>query len=498
MNTGRNGYLGAIRNSVIALCLVIVTGIVGCVSDPLGGTHLNLMSRDQEIQLGQQGYAQVLAQYGEYTENPALSAHVDSIGQAIARISDDPGFTYKYTILDATEVNAFALPGGPVFITRGLLAYIQNDAQLAMILGHETGHIVEHHSARQYTQSQLTGLAIGIGSILVPQVRPYLGAAQVGLQLLFLKYSRDDESQADELGVKYATKLGYDARDASRFFESLDRMSKLQGTTIPEWQSTHPNPPDREAAVITLAAKYRAQFGTGEQGLKGLDSSSYLPLVRNIVFGEDPRHGFVSSGVYYNPALAFSMPVPSGWAVGNYASAVQMVPNTQNPDAAIELSVAGTGTPADAANQFVTQNNVSVIQSGAVTVNGFQAYRLVSTINVDDGNGGTAVLEALSYFIGKGGTVYAIHGYTNQATFSSYQSTFESVAQGFAAVTDPTILNVQPSRLQVFQASRSDILKNLIQTKESVGLGSLEDVAILNQKLLSDQIAAGTWLKQVP
>src|SRR5436305_15073290 len=107
-----------------------------------------------------------------------------------------------------------------------------------------------------------------------------------------------------------------------------------------------------------------------------------------------------------------------------------MVPNTQNPDAAIELSAVGTGTPVDAANQFVSQNNVSVVQNGAVTVNGFQAYRLVSTINVDDGNGGTAVLEALSYFISKGGTVYAIHGYTNQATFGSYQSIFESVAQG--------------------------------------------------------------------
>jgi predicted Zn-dependent protease len=495
MNAGIKRAMAATSCCAVAVALGI---FAGCTSDPLGGSHLNFMSRDQEIQLGQQGYQEVLAQYGEYTDNPALTAHVDSIGQAIAKISDDPSFPYKYTILDATEVNAFALPGGPVFITRGLLAYIQNDAQLAMILGHETGHIVEHHTARMYTSAQLTNLAVGIGSILVPQVRPYLGAVQVGLQLLFLKYSRGDEEQADELGVKYATKLGYDASNSSRFFETLELMQQQAGISLPEWQSTHPDPGNRKVTVVSLAAKYRQQFGTSQEQLKGLDSSYYLPMVNNIVFGENPRHGFVSGSTYYNPDLRFQMPVPSGWAVANFATQVQMAPNTESPNAGIVLALGGSGvTPVNAANQFVSQNNASVVENGATTVNGYQAYRLVSTINVDDGNGGTAVLEALSYFISKDGQLYVIHGYTTQGNFSSYRNTFESVAQGFMNVTNSEVLNVQPFRLQVFQAPRTDQLQNLVQLNANAGIKTTTDAALLNEKNPTDQIPAGGYLKQV-
>lgn len=472
--------------------LLAAACLAGCVTDPVTGQKkLSLLSREQEIQLGQQGDAQIVAQYGVYND-PALAAHVSAIGQAVAAQSDDPNYPYTFRVLNTPVVNAFALPGGYIYVTRGLLSYLDNDAQLAMVLGHEVGHVTAHHSARQITNQQLAGLAVGIGGAIFTDIRPFLGAVETGLQLLFLKFSRDDERSADELGVRYATRAGYEASEGADFFVTLSRITdQQQGGSLPTWESTHPGSAERAQTVLERAAYWKTQLGTQ---LGGLNPETYLPRLHNIIFGDNPREGFVQGGVFYLPDLAVQFPVPSGWQVGNFATQVQMAP--QNGQAAILMTAVGATDPRTAAQQFVTESEAQVVSSGAVTVNGLSAYRVQSNITVDDGQGGAAVISALSYFIAKGNNLFVFHGYTTQSAYGSYGNLFESVFGNFSTLTNSSILNVQPHRLEVFQAPRTDQFQSLVQANSEAKV-SISDLAILNQVQPGDQIPAGKYLKRV-
>lgn len=485
-----------IRGAIAATLLFGFIGwAAGCVTNPATGENeFSLLSREQEVELGRQGDAEIVAQFGVY-DDAAVSRYVDSLGQAIAARSDDPSMVWTFRVLDSPVINAFALPGGFVYVTRGLLAHSQTEAQLAVVLGHEIGHVTARHTARRYTSSQLASIGVGLGAILLEDVRPFLGEIEVGLQLLFLKFSRDDERQADELGVKYAAKLGYKTEDGAKFFETLKRIQDQQeGGSLPDWASTHPDPVEREQTVLRLAEQYRAQFPTDQP--KGGDPEAFVPRFDEIVFGENPRHGFVSGNTFHHPDLRFQFTVPSGWAVGNFPSQVQMTPNVQQPQAAMVMSANAGTDPQAAANAFVQQSSAQVAESRQTTVNGLTAYRLISLVRTEDGTN----LTALSYFIRKsvpGGTmIFTFHGYTEQSRFESYRNAFESVPTSFRELTDANILAVVPFRLDVFRAPRTDAFSALVAANSAAGVTTL-DLAIMNQRQPADQVAQGTSLKQV-
>lgn len=478
---------------LLPVLVIIVGAMSGCVTNPATGeSEFSLLSREDEIALGREGDAQIVAEFGIY-EDAAVAAYVDSLGQALARSSDDPNLVWTFRLLDSPVINAFALPGGYIYVTRGLLAHLQNEAQLAVILGHEIGHVTARHTARQYTNAQLAGLGVGLGSIVFEDVRPFVGAIETGLQLLFLKYGRDAERQADELGVKYATKVGYKASEGSRFFTTLKRIrDQQQGGSLPSWADTHPDPAEREQTIINLAAQYAAQFQGDEN--RGADSAQYLPRIDNVVFGQNPRHGLVQGGVFYHPDLRFQFNVPSGWAVGNFASQVQLAPATSQPNAAVILTTQPDANPQTAAQQFASANSATVVESGATTVNGLTAYRMRTNITLEDGS----TLSALSYFIRKntpqGTLLFVFHGYSGQAQFGGYASTFESVFTSFNEVTNSAVLNVSPFRLDVFNASRTDQFSSLVQAGGGL---TVDDLVIMNQRSSNNQVQAGTILKQV-
>jgi predicted Zn-dependent protease len=480
-------------STALFLLTALMMTISGCVTNPVtGNKEFSLLTPAQEKELGAQGDQEIVATYGVY-DDAALADYVNQMGQKVAANSDAPDYGYTFRVLDSPIINAFALPGGYVYVTRGLLAYLEDDAQLAMVLGHEIGHVTARHAAKQYTNSQLANLGVGLGAVLFEDVRPFLGAIQTGLQLLFLKYSRDDERQADELGVEYATRSGYQASEGAKFFETLNRMQGQQeGGALPTWQSTHPDPAEREQTILTRAEYWHEQLPSVALG--GVDPESYIPRLENIVFGTDPRQGFVQSGIFYHPTLRFQFPVPQGWDIANFSAQVQMASSAG--DAVIVMTTATGTDPATAATQFVNDAGAQVIESGARTVNGFNAYRVKSNVQVDDGQGGTATLTVLSYFISKDGRLYVFHGYTEQSQFGSYANTIESVFTNFREVTNSAVLNVQPFRVDAFKAPRTDQFSALVQTNSEAGLG-VEDLAIMNQVQSSDQIQSGTDLKQV-
>src|SRR5580765_7861656 len=192
---------------------VLAWAAAGCAINPATGKkEFTLVTPAQEAALGREGYTAAIAEYGQY-DDAAVSAYVDSVGRRVAAASEEPALPWRFTVLDDPVVNAFAMPGGYIYVTRGLLAHMQSEAQLAGVLGHEIGHVTARHSAKQITQQELAGVGLGLVSAVSPTFRRYSSTAEQALGLLMLKYSRDDETQADELGVRYASLSGYDPRD---------------------------------------------------------------------------------------------------------------------------------------------------------------------------------------------------------------------------------------------------------------------------------------------
>jgi predicted Zn-dependent protease len=188
-------------NLLIVLTAILV--VISCAVNPVTGkTQLMLMSEDQEIQMGASYDPQVIATFGEYN-NAALTAYVQAQGTQMGKISHRPNLIYHVKVLDSPVINAFAVPGGYIYLTRGILAQLNSEAELAGVIGHEMGHIAARHTASQQTKQTLGQLVIVGGMIASEKLAKYADYAMKGMQLLFLKFSRDDERQADRLGVEY-------------------------------------------------------------------------------------------------------------------------------------------------------------------------------------------------------------------------------------------------------------------------------------------------------
>jgi predicted Zn-dependent protease len=445
-----------------------------------------LVSETDEAQIGRKTDAGVVKEYGIY-DDPQFTAYLNGFCQEIARVSHRPTLPYQLKIVDSPVVNAFAVPGGYIYFTRGILAYLNNEAELVGVMGHELGHVAARHSAEQISRAQFASVGLGLGMILVPELRYVSDLAQFGVGLLFLKFSRDDERQADDLGVEYASKLGYDATQMADFFDSLARMEPGSSRSgLPEWFSTHPNPVDREKAVDRKAEEWREDLGLRNPKV---NRDSYVRRIDGLVFGDDPRGGYEEGGVFYHPTLRFQFPVPSGWKLNNTHTQVQMVSAAK--DAAIMFTIAASGSPAEAARAFVQQNRASVVEQGSTRVNGRPAFRMLCQVKSQQG-----VLGILSYFIDKDGKVYVLHGFTPANRYRTYASTFSATMEGFGEIRDAAKLRVEPKRIRIKTVSVTGTAR---QTLRDFGVKeeNLEKLAILNGLRLDDRIQAGSLIKVV-
>ena len=461
--------------------------VAACAVNPVTGSpELMLLSDQDEARLGQQTDVQIVRQYGLY-EDPELNVYVNDIFQRLVQVSHRANLTYTSKVMDDPVVNAFAVPGGYVYLTRGILAYLNNEAEMACILGHELGHITARHSAAQYSRAQLASVGLGLGMILVPELRYFSDLAQFGVGMLFLKFSRDNERQADDLGVEYASKVGYDAAQMADFFETLERMHPAADRSgLPEWFSTHPSPVDRNQTVRTRAAEWRQDLGLRNPKV---NRDGFLRKIDGIVFGEDPRQGYEENGVFYHPGLRFQFPVPSGWKLNNTHTQVQIVSAAK--DGAIMFTAAAKSSPDEAARAFVQQNKASVVEQGSTRINGLPAFRLLSQVRSQQG-----VLAILSYFIQKDAAVYVFHGFTPANRYRTYASTFSATMEGFSEIRDAAKLRVEPKRIRVKTVSAAGTVR---QTLRDFGVKeeSLEKLAILNGVRLDDRIQAGFLIKVV-
>src|SRR5688572_22315217 len=250
--------------SIRIFSLIFVFFVAACAVNPVSGKkQISFMSEAQEIQLGAESDPQIVAQFGAY-EDPELQAFINSKGQQMADISHRPNLKWTFRIVDSPVVNAFALPGGYVYFTRGIMAHFNNEAEFAGVLGHEIGHVTARHSVIQQRNAMLGQIGLIAGVILVPELADFAEPLSQGLQLALMSFGRDAERQSDKLGVEYSSRIGYDAAEMAGFFKTLERQSALSGAPeVPEFMSTHPSPAERNETVAKLAAEQKRKSKTG-------------------------------------------------------------------------------------------------------------------------------------------------------------------------------------------------------------------------------------------
>ena len=463
------------RRTVLALPALLLAGgllagpVASCARNPVTGKNeISLVSESQEIQMGQQA-AQEVAQTIGFVDDPELQKYISDIGMKMAKQSERPDLPWEFHVVNDAAVNAFAIPGGFIYVTRGLLGHMNSEAELASVLGHEVGHVTARHSVQQISKAQLATLGLGLGSILSSDVAQFAGIASQGLQVLFLKYGRDAENQADQLGFRYALNLNYDVREMANVFETLNRASQLGGGgggRLPEWLSTHPNPENR-------VTRTQERLDTLSRPLANtiVDRDEFLQQIAGMTFGEDPRQGFFEGTTFYHPDMRFQLEFPQGWQTQNTPSAVVALSPKQ--DAIIQLSLAGNVSPREAATQFLGQEGVQAGNASTSSINGNQAATSYFQAQTQQG-----VVDGIVSFIAYGGRTFGLMGYTPQGGLQNYDDELRDAINSFDQLRNQAALSVRPHKIELVRAPKQMTLAEFNQAYPSGT--SIEELAVIN------------------
>jgi predicted Zn-dependent protease len=322
---------------VLAVGLLVAL-LHGCAVNPVTGKQdFVLMSEQEEIALGRKFSTEVLKQYRAY-DNPALQSYVQSIGERLGANSHRSDLIYRFTVLDSDEVNAFAVPGGYIYITRGLMAYLNSEAELAAVLGHEIGHVTARHSVRQQSAATATGvlgavLAAGVGIQGVDQVFGALGQAMVS------GYGRDHELESDRLGAEYLARSGYPPQ------AMIDVVGVLKNQEMFEVQqareegrnprvyhgvfASHPSNDQRLQEVVHAANRIGTNGGR-------VNRDDYLQRIDGLVYGDSEEDGIRRGNRFYHAGMNFALTFPVGWKVEN--SPEKLIAYPPDKSAVLQLS----------------------------------------------------------------------------------------------------------------------------------------------------------------
>ena len=498
------------------LAFALAASIAGCATNPVTGKReLSFLSEAQEISMGRELDAQVRQEMGLYQDDD-LQRYVQEIGLGLAKRSQRPHLPWSFAVLDSPAVNAFALPGGYIYITRGILPYLDNEAQLVGVLGHEIGHVTARHSAQQYTRSMGASLGVLVGSIFVPQVRPFTDFAQGGIGVLFLKFGRDDELQADALGAEYAASGGWDPAHVPQFLTTLARIAETTDRNgVPNWLSTHPQPENRAEHAAEIVKKVR----TTQPGAGGwtVDRDGYLRRIDGIVFGDNPEDGIVRGNLFLHPPLRFALAFPEGWEITNSdeqvvaqepGNKVFIVMRTIEPRPGRTLeqaahehmresgykAVDGVMTRIDAMEALVGTYQGNASGLGPVTARGAHII-MPSTTRLGSGPP-TQPGPGPSSRRGPGGTTFFIGGIAAPEVYPRVSADFDKTIQSFRQMSRDEADAVTPNLIDLYTAREGDTWQSIAQ-RAGGGLVSALTLAIMNDHAIDDQPQAGERLKIV-
>lgn len=481
--------------------LVILLFTSSCVvqeSAISGSKRAYAYSWDQEVQIGQEVDQEIVAQYGLYSDD-ALDTYFNAMSTEILQNShmrgEDTDERFKNTefifrILDSPVVNAFALPGGYVYVTRGLMAHMNNEAQIAVVIGHEIGHVAARHASQRGLQQMIGQVAVIGGAILGQELLGLPGETILNLsgqaaQLLFLKHSRDHERESDQLGVEYAAKTGFAAAEGAEFFTSLRRMSEQSGQSLPNLLSTHPDPGEREEEIPRMAEDWREK-GYDQQVY---NDEKYMNMIDGLIYGENPRNGFAEGGVYYHPDFEFLMSIPSEWHMINQPTQVIMVSSAEDAVIIMRLDQESS-TARESVENFLSENEITTSDQGSANNAGnFPAYQ--ANFEIAEGENELGVnLYALEY----NNQIFRFINYTDVSQFEKYSTDFSGTTNSFNRLRDSRILNIQPVTLSVVKTDRRAEFQDLLPSTLPMSI-TAEELAIMNQVYLDEIIEVGTLIK---
>lgn len=483
-------WLQARRNTTVVALLVLALSASGCSTNPATGKRqIAMVSEEQEIAMGREADQQVVQQLGLYQDQD-VQAYVNRLGKQLAADSERPNLPWTFRVVDDPVVNAFALPGGFIYVTRGLMTHLTSEAELVSVLGHEIGHVTGRHSVEQMSKAQLAQIGLIAGMVLKPELAQQFGdLAQTGLGLLFLKYGRDDETEADSLGLRYLVRENYNPNEMPQVFETLRRVSESESQgkagRVPSWLSTHPTEQNRIKAISSQIAQLNQDFSNAKVGRE-----PYLRQLDDMTFGQNPREGYFLGNRFIQPELGFEIRFPEGWRTSNQKDAVGAM--SQNQDAVVVVTLAQQQSPEAAAQAFFNQQGVV---AGQALQGGSSNLPAVSRVfGVQRGQSGD--LQGVATFVeDRGGRVYQILGYTLADRWRNYSNSLAGSIGTFSRVTDRRLLDVTPKKVEVVSLPSAMTLEEFARRYPSTV--DVRTLAIINQADTNTRFPSGTVLKRI-
>ncbi len=469
-----------------------LTLLGGCATNPVTGEReLSLMSEAQEIQLGQEMDAQVRREMGLY-DDAALQRYVQDIGLRLARASERPNLPWHFAVVDEPAVNAFALPGGYIYLTRGILPFLDDEAQLAGVLGHEIGHVTARHAAQQYTKATTAGIGVTLLSIFVPEARPFQNITETALGVLFLKHGRDDELQADRLGVQYSAKTGWNPAGVVGMLTTLARLDEASGSRrgVPNWLSTHPAPADR-VQKVQAAIQQAAVTPVGTAG-RAADRADFLDRIDGIVFGDSPSEGVVRGNAFLHRDLRLALTFPQGWEIQNTKTQVLAKAPERDNFMLLQLVQNPQGSVEQVARAGMANAGFRQLDGGGAQINGLDAY--VGTYQgAVEGLGNVVTVAA---HIVHGRNVYVLAGLAPPNQFKAAERQFTSSIRSFRSLSESEAANIRPNRVDVYTVRNGDTWQS-IASRAGEGTIKPATLAIMNNSDPARQPRPGDRIKIV-
>ncbi len=477
------------QNVRVSAILLIVAAMTACATNPVTGKReLSLMSEEQELSIGRDQDTQVRKEMGVYSDE-ALQKYIMDIGVRLSRVSERPELPWHYTVVDSPAINAFALPGGYIYITRGIMPFLDNEAQLAGVLGHETGHVTARHANQQYSRSTSAGLGLLLGSIFVPAARPFAELGQSGLGVLMLKYGRDDEAQADALGVKYASTAGWDPAGVPGMLTTLGRIEEASDSKgVPNWLQTHPVAEDRVQrvqAAVRDAEKTADRFTTDRDG--------YLKRIVGLVFGDNPDQGIVRNGSFLHAGLRFALEFPQGWDVSN--GQTQVVAKVPSENALILLQE--VQKPVGRSIQEIALRHMEgagfrELDGGRTTINGLDAF--IGTYGGAVQDFGRVIVRAAHIVHDR--SIFLVAGIVSEPIYARFEPALTKSLTSFRPLTRAEAESIRPNRIDLYTAREGDTWQGIAE-HQGKGVVKATTLAIMNGHPVSEQPRVGERLKIV-
>lgn len=462
----------------------------GCqVAPGTGATNLNMVSSQEERQMGAEAHPGILKEFGGAYDDPELQAWIAGIGQRLVRQTETPNAEFRFTVLNSTIFNAMALPGGYVYITRGLIAVAGNEAELAGVIGHEIGHVTAQHTGQRYTRAMAANvMAAVLGAVVgVP------GAGQVaslGASAYLQGFSRDNESEADALGMRYMAKAGYDPHAMSSMFNRMRDHSRLEALlagrspdAVDEFHmmASHPRAIER---IQATAEAVRTEYPHGALG-----TEQYLTRVGGMIYGDDPAEGVTRNRVFLHAPLGIGFEVPPGFRLINGAKAV----TASHPDGSAIRFDQGRDATAGPASYLQHQwaKGLQLSQVEALTVNGFEAATGAARVDTKKGS-----LDARLVAIQRGSSVWRFMFLTPPRVTAQHIEDFKRTTYSFHALTPEEKAAAHPTRIKVVAVKPGDTVETLAD-RLPFDRFRLERFQALNGLHPGDQLKPGQKVKLV-